>query len=173
MSSAIEICSVGLVASFVCWFGSGPSSLAAPFIFGLTVLIFSFESGMVSSLLKLPPFLFLGQISYSIYMVHALVLVAMAYGFQLSERAFGAVLRKEGYFGADMWQGDLAYGLLILLTVGTAYLTYRFIEAPGRTQSRRIANRIFGTSSSSASASETSAYVETSLRLERSGLAEQ
>ena len=104
-------------------------------------------------------------------MVHALVLVAMGYGIQLSERAFGTILRRGGYFGADMWEGDLAYGVLILLTVGVAYLTYRFIEAPGRTQSRRIANRIFSTNASSVLPSANSVYVETSLGGERSGFA--
>ena len=173
MWSIIEVCSVGLVASFVCWFGDGPSSLAAPIVFGLTVLVFSFEGGFVSSQLKLPAFLFLGQISYSIYMVHALVLVAMGYGIQLGERAFGTVLRRGGYFGADMWQGDLAYGVLILLTVSAAYLTYRFIEAPGRTQSRRIANRIFGTNASPVLPSANSGYGETSLGDETGGFARQ
>jgi peptidoglycan/LPS O-acetylase OafA/YrhL len=142
--SLIEICSVGLVILFVCLCGNGPFSLAAPLIFGITVIIFSLESGVVSKILKMRPFVFLGALSYSIYMVHALVLIAMSYACQLVERESEIVLRREGYFGVEMWQGDVSYGVLILLVVGTAYLTYTFIEQPGRRQSRKLADRIFG-----------------------------
>jgi peptidoglycan/LPS O-acetylase OafA/YrhL len=143
--SLVEICSVGLVILFVCLCGNGPLSLAAPLVFGITVIIFSLESGVVSKVLKTQPFLFLGALSYSIYMVHAFVLVAMGYAIQLAEREFGIVLRKDGYFGAQMWQGDIFYVVYIWLVVGIAYLTYTFIEQPGRRQSRKLANRIFGT----------------------------
>jgi peptidoglycan/LPS O-acetylase OafA/YrhL len=147
--SLIEICSIGLVVSFVCLFGSGPISIGAPLVFGLTVIVFSLEKGVVSKILKARPFVFLGALSYSIYMVHALVLIAMAYACQLIERESSILLRREGYFGVEMWQGDVSYSVLILLVVGASYLTYNLIERPGRRQSRKLADRIFGTTGSS------------------------
>jgi len=158
--SLIEICSVGLVISFVCLFGNGPLTLGAPLIFGLTVIIFALENGVVSKILKARPFVFLGMLSYSIYMVHALVIIAMGYAIELAERALGIGLRKEAYFGAEMWQGDISYGVLIFLVVGAAYLTYNLIEQPGRKQSRSLAARIFSNSLPSRSSSATSVYVE-------------
>jgi peptidoglycan/LPS O-acetylase OafA/YrhL len=149
MISLIEISCVGIVGLFVCFWAHGPLSVAGPLVFGLTVIVFSFEGGVVSRILKAPPFLFLGTLSYSIYMVHALVLVGMGYAFQMAEREFGIVLFNHDYFGAEMWQGDIFYCLFIFLIVSVAYLTYIFIETPGRTQLRRAANRIFGASKTS------------------------
>jgi peptidoglycan/LPS O-acetylase OafA/YrhL len=160
--SLIEVFTVGVVILFVCFCGSGPVSVAAPFVFGLAVIIFSLESGGVSKILKLWPFVFLGALSYSIYMVHTLVLMAMAYACQLTEREFGITLRRAGYFGTELWQGDLYYGALIALVVGTAYLTYRFLEQPGRRHSRTFANRIFGKSGPSILAPMGSRYLENS-----------
>jgi peptidoglycan/LPS O-acetylase OafA/YrhL len=68
--SLIEICCVGLVTLFVCLYGAGPLSLAAPLIFGLTVILFSLEGGILSKMLRARPFVSLGALSYSIYMVH-------------------------------------------------------------------------------------------------------
>jgi peptidoglycan/LPS O-acetylase OafA/YrhL len=156
----IEISCVGLVISFVSFCGNGPLSIAAPLIFALTVLIFSFERGIVSKILKMKSLLFLGALSYSIYMVHTLVLILMSYGVRLAERKWGVVLSTRGYFGAEMWQGDLSYGILICLILGASYLTYNFIEAPGRRQTRRIADRIFVATTPSTSASARSVHTE-------------
>jgi peptidoglycan/LPS O-acetylase OafA/YrhL len=160
--SAIESCSAGLVILFVCLCGSGPLSLAAPFVFGLAVIVFSLEGGVLSNILKTRPFIFLGTLSYSIYMVHALVLIAMTYAFQLAERRLGIALFNEGHFGARMWQGDLSYGILICLVLAFSYLTYNFIEKPGRRQSRNLSDRIFARAASSRMPSVSSIYAETS-----------
>jgi peptidoglycan/LPS O-acetylase OafA/YrhL len=162
--SLIEICCVGLVTLFVCLYGAGPLSLAAPLIFGLTVILFSLEGGILSKMLRARPFVSLGALSYSIYMVHGLVLIAMAYALQLAERASGALFRRHGYFGTEMWQGDLYYVVLIVLVVGTSYLTYDFIEQPGRKYSRKLADRIFGATGSLTLASANSVFIEESRR---------
>ncbi len=160
--SLIEICAIGLVLLFVCFFGEGAWSLGAPLVFGQAVIIFSFESGAVSNILRARPFMFLGKLSYSIYMIYTLVLIAMAYVCELAERELNVLLRRHGYFGLDMWQGDIAYGVLILLTVGAAYLTFTLVEQPGRRQSRRIANRLFGTTMSSRVYPANPSYIERS-----------
>lgn len=142
-AGSVEILCVALVILFVYFCGDGAPSLAAPFIFGLAVLTFSFEAGFVSKLLKARPLAVLGLLSYSIYMVHALVQLGMRYALQLAEAKWGIVLFNEARIGAEMWQGDIAYGMNLGLVVGVAYLTYVLVEKPGRRQSRKIADRIF------------------------------
>ena len=139
----MEVCCLCFVLWFVCLYGSGPATLFAPSIFGLAVLIFSLEAGCMSQLLRIAPFLLLGRISYSIYMVHSSVIIMMSYLFRVSERAFGLTLTTHGYFGAHKWQGDLCYGVLLCLVVGVSCLTYLTIEAPGRSLFRRWSNRLF------------------------------
>lgn len=147
--SLVETLCVSLVVVFVCFCGDGPPSLAAPGVFGLAVLIFSFEAGFVSKVLKVRPFIFLGTLSYSIYMVHMLVQIGMRYALQLAESRSGIVLFHDGRIGAEMWQGDISYGVTLGLVVGVSYLTYSLIEEPGRRQSRKMADRIFGAMESS------------------------
>src|SRR5260370_10144867 len=90
--TSAEIACVGLITSFVCFCGDGPPSLAAPAVFGLAVFTFSFEGGFVSKILKARPFVFLGALSYSIYMVHVLVQIGMRYALQLAEKKRAIVL---------------------------------------------------------------------------------
>jgi peptidoglycan/LPS O-acetylase OafA/YrhL len=148
LMTAVEVCNVTLVVVFICWFGQDWVSVAAPFVFGVTVIIFSLEGGAVSEALKLPPFNFLGRLSYSIYMVHALMLIIMGYAVRAAEREWHVVLLRDGYFGATQWEGDLAYVVLIILVIGASCFTFRSIEEPGRTMSRKLAKRIFGSRNS-------------------------
>ncbi len=150
-TASAEVLCVGLVILFVCFCGDGPPSLAAPGVFGLTVLTFSFEGGFVSKILKTRPFVFLGTLSYSIYMVHMLVQIGMRYALQLAESKSGIVLFNNGRIGAEMWQGDISYGVTLGLVVGVSYFTYNIIEEPGRRQSRKIADRIFATTQAKSS----------------------
>jgi peptidoglycan/LPS O-acetylase OafA/YrhL len=57
-----------------------PASLLGPSIFGIAVWVFAHEAGLISSLLRRRSFIFLGAISYSVYMVHALIANIMYYG---------------------------------------------------------------------------------------------
>jgi len=140
--TSAEVLCVGLIIFFVCFCDDGLPSLAAPAVFGLAVLTFAFEGGVVSKILRARPFLFLGALSYSIYMVHMLVEIGMRYALQLAERKMGIVVFNEQQIGAEMWQGDIAYFVAFGLVVGVSYLTYNFIEQPGRRQSRGLANAI-------------------------------
>lgn len=142
-SSVAEIACVGLVILFVCYGSEGPTSLAAPEVFGLAVLVFAFEGGSVSKILKTRWFIFVGTLSYSVYMVHMLVEIGLRYLLLLAERKLGIVAFNGGRIGAEMWQGDVSYAATLCLVLGVSYLTFNFIEEPGRRGSRRIADRIF------------------------------
>jgi peptidoglycan/LPS O-acetylase OafA/YrhL len=142
-ATVAEVACVALIIACVCFCGDGPASLAAPAVFGLAVLIFSFERGFVSQILKARPFVFLGTLSYSIYMVHMPVQLGMRYALQLGERKMGIPLFNESRIGAELWQGDISYVVCLALIVGVSYLTYNLIEQPGRRQSRKLAQAIF------------------------------
>ena len=67
-ATVVEMVLVVAVVGFVGAAGRGPWSLLAPYVFGPTVLAFAFERGAVSRLLSSRPLVYIGMISYSIYM---------------------------------------------------------------------------------------------------------
>jgi len=85
--SIVEWGALGLVVVFVSAAGATLLSIAAPYIFALVVLVFAFEAGSASAILRLRPLVFLGTISYSIYMTHLFIAKRMFdAGYQLDKR---------------------------------------------------------------------------------------
>lgn len=141
-ATTIEIAVLLGVIAFVTYGGGTIFSLAAPFVFGLTVFLFASETGAVSQLLRTKPFRALGLWSYSIYMVHSIYyLVLLRNGPRVLEQVLHAplmanvphegelrpVLAVGGMYGTDL----VAIGYLVAV-VATAAITYRFIEDPAR-----------------------------------------
>lgn len=136
----LEILLVAAVILYVSIYGRGYSSLGAGLVFGVVVFVFSYEKGLVSRFLSLAPFAFLGVISYSIYMVHSLVLTVWGRAMTLVESVTGYQLYFQAshfipgggerwlfYFG-EQWVSDLlAVVYIIVLTLVSAF-TYRFVE---------------------------------------------
>lgn len=130
--------------------GHGVVAVATPVLFAGLVLLFAREQGGVSRALKVRPMLLIGTLSYSIYMVHALVRAFV--------RAFAMVLEKMtdlSFFknlpalpngdvphllsiGGSLWLGDALQILMLLASIALAALTFRYIEEPGRLWSRRV-----------------------------------
>lgn len=133
-----EIAAVTAIVILTAFFAREKISFLAPFLFMAVVLVFSFESGIVSRILSRKPFLFLGMISYSIYMVHFLVLsvlynvaeqVSKHTGLDLfSMTIHDGKLNKE--FGTNAWQGDLFYIVAMIGSLAAATITYYIIEKP-------------------------------------------
>ncbi len=120
-----EWCAIGLVVAFVSVSGTTLLSVAAPYIFGLVVLVFSFEAGTASTLLRLRPLVFLGTVSYSIYMTH----VFIARRLFDAGRVFDKLWHLD-FMGTQPWQGDIAYLLYMAMVIAMSYFTYRWIERP-------------------------------------------
>ena len=136
----VEWGALGLVVAFVTVAGTTHLSIAAPYVFALVVLVFAFEAGTASALLRLRPLVFLGTISYSIYMTHVFI----------GERLFnaGSALAKlwhvdpfthreinghDFYFlGTRLWHGDMVYLVYLAMVIAVSYFTYRWIERPAR-----------------------------------------
>jgi peptidoglycan/LPS O-acetylase OafA/YrhL len=121
-----------------------PGRLTIDLLFAAAILVFAFERGIVSRQLMRPGFVWLGALSYSIYMVHGMVLGR-------SQDVLALVQSRTGWqlIDAKLGGGDqivmpplaiLAFILFVLLaTVGTAYLTWHFVEEPARRWSKRKA----------------------------------
>jgi len=147
--SAVELAALGLAVAFVGTAGTGPASIAAPYLFALVVLVFAFERGIASAVLRLRPLVFLGTVSYSIYMTHAFIercwrdaAFALEKHWQIhafTHRDIGG--QDTAFFGTQLWHGDIAYLAYLAMVIAASVLTYRWIEKPGREWARRIASR--------------------------------
>ncbi len=126
-----EIAVAALVAAFLAVSGETAVSLAAPLVFGLAVWVFAAEGGAISRLLKSGPGLKLGAWSYSIYLVHAPVIVAFHIAYRVAKWPGGQVTHAAEAFGTP-WLGDLINLLFVGLVLAIAPITYRFIEQPAR-----------------------------------------
>lgn len=144
-ATIIEFIALAGAVAVLCW--SGASSwqfLIADLTFAAVVLAFAAEDGAITRLLTRAPFVLLGTLSYSIYLVHPMV-IGRGVDFlrvcglgQLAPEALSSVrmIAAPAPF-------DALIGLALLgVTVAVAWLTWRFVEQPARQWSRRYAQRI-------------------------------
>jgi len=149
--SIAEWCTIGLVLAFVCAADATLLSLAAPYMFGLAVLVFAFGAGSASTILRMRLPVFLGTVSYSIYMTHVFIerrifdagrlLEKLWHIDPFTQREINGQVRDV--LGTELWHGDIAYLVFLALVVAVSYFTYRWIEKPGRDWVR---NRVQGRS---------------------------
>src|SRR5216117_1177188 len=138
--SVVEWGALGLVVVFVSVAGTTLLSIAAPYVFALVVLVFAFEAGAASAVLRLRPLVFLGTVSYSIYMTHAFIAKRIFdAGIQLDKRwhinpfTHRAIDGEDvPFLGTQLWHGDIAYAVYMAMIIAMSYFTYRWIEKPGR-----------------------------------------
>jgi peptidoglycan/LPS O-acetylase OafA/YrhL len=138
--SIVEWMALGFVVVFVSAAGTTLVSIAAPYLFALVVLVFAFEGGTASAILKLRPLVFLGTVSYSIYMTHVFVERRMfdAAGaldklWHINPFTHRDINGQDFYFlGTQLWHGDVAYLVYLAMIITMSYFTYRWIEKPGR-----------------------------------------
>jgi peptidoglycan/LPS O-acetylase OafA/YrhL len=144
-----ECCTIALLFAFVSVSGDTLLSLAAPYVFGLVVLVFAFEAGTASAILRLRPLIFLGTISYSIYMTHVFVGEKLfnagsmlANVWHVDSFTHRVINGHDFYFlGTRLWHGDIAYAVYMAMIIAMSYLTYRWIEKPAR---EWVRNRVQG-----------------------------
>jgi peptidoglycan/LPS O-acetylase OafA/YrhL len=138
--SVIEWSALGLVVVFVSVAGTTLLSIAAPYLFALVVLVFAFEAGSASAMLRLRPLVFLGTLSYSIYMTHTFIGVRLFDAANAFEKLWHIepfthrdINGRDAYFlGTQLWHGDIAYLVYLAMIITMSYFTYRWIEKPGR-----------------------------------------
>ncbi len=135
--TAAEALAVAGVIAFLT-FAPGRAALEylAPPLFALAVLVFAAERGALSRLLTTRPMAALGRWSYSIYMVHTLVLVLLFSAVHSAELAFHRawlIHLKDGNAILDLGGGD-DFVLIVYLAAVTALaaFTWRAIERSGQ-----------------------------------------
>ena len=142
-ATLIELAAVALGLWMIAHFGGKLSPLMAP-TFALMIAIFSIEGGWVSRLLMTAPMLLIGELSYSIYMIHHFILDRMidlvwAFGgalhLPISITSEGRTVLIGNPIACDLFS-------LVLLGVVIAFsvLSFRYVEKPARLWSRRMLN---------------------------------
>ncbi len=128
-------------------YASSEQQWGVALLFCLVVGLFAFEAGVVSRALRAAPFIWLGTLSCSIYLTHALVLMLLSISASLAEKFTGRALtvQHEGsdgmhrYFSSGSAMGDNSFLLLqVALVLGVSMLTWRFIEQPGIALGKRL-----------------------------------
>lgn len=138
--SLLEIITLIFIILFIQLFGGTKYSLLSPFIFATAVFIFAFEGGVVSKLLRINVIQKIGTWSYSIYMLHALILLLIDRFFSIIEKTTNKALTiehtvndstKELYYLQNPYVMDLLTLAYLLSLIVAASLSYRYIEQKG------------------------------------------
>ncbi len=116
-------------------------SLAAPAVFALTVSTFSAEAGAISRLLTCRGPRKLGEWSYSIYMVHAPVMLCALAGGILVQKVTGIRLVEGSTFAFGPF-GDLAALAYLVVITAASSVTYKWIERPFRVRFNGLADTV-------------------------------
>ena len=144
--TGLEIATATGVILFVT-FASGQATLAAPFVFFAAVLVFASESGRVSAGLRWQPFVMLGTLSYSIYMIHTfvlarcvdlLLLISERTSLELGHLALleSGMVKRAGAEG-QAWIGDVLTIAMVAVCIGAAWCTFHWVEEPFRKWSKQ------------------------------------
>ncbi len=142
-ATALEVLSV--VGMFFCFVVrlEGPAYFLNHVIFGLLVFTYASGAGALSRVFGWGPLARLGERSYSVYMVHAVVLAYL----DLALRALGKLTGRSFFtigpplptgetvslidFGAT-WMNDLFSLFYLIVVIVAGSLLYRWVEAPSR-----------------------------------------
>lgn len=136
---------VFLLAVLVIWVsGQGPLAFAAPPVFAAVIVVFAREAGPLSRLLRRRPFVAFGAWSYSVYLVHLLLLAILVSALRRLE---GLPFRDANHDYVPLMIHDRYFmdGLAVLAvaaTLAVSGLTYRWIERPARDYFNGLARRL-------------------------------
>ncbi|MGO9471832.1 MAG: acyltransferase family protein [Rhodomicrobium sp.] len=150
-ATAIEICAI-LAAIAVVIAAKTDVAFAAPIVFGFVVIVFAREKGYISIMVTTTPFRFLGELSYSIYMLHFIVLLTIT---RFIKAVSGAYMNASStkyvtlidantrivYLGSDIAADCIVLTFIAALLIASS-LTYKFIEDPGRKFFNGLASRL-------------------------------
>jgi peptidoglycan/LPS O-acetylase OafA/YrhL len=131
LASLAQALGLAAAIAFIASFGMhDPITLAAPLLFAWPILaLAAAPQGLPARALSAPPLVWLGTISYSVYLVHYPIALAI-----------GEVMDKLGEKAPPVF-GDLAVLAYWVAVIVASAITYRLIEAPARDFGRRLATR--------------------------------
>lgn len=149
----IEVSIIVLVILFVLFFSHGLVSLLAPFLFSIMVMVFALEQGAVSKVLRSKPFQKLGLWSYSIYMIHAFVILVISRVIAILEPQFdfkmyllaadlGNPLGVDAFYINSLYFMDILTLLYVFIVIVCASILYKVVEVNGVLIFKRIEKNI-------------------------------
>lgn len=125
--------------------------IAFAIIFGAAIVVFCFQAGIISRLLLTRPVLAIGERSYSIYLLHVLVMTVVGMALRITTRLTGFDFYKPGTVSGEpidllslgpVWATNLAVAAMLLLIIWVSGLTYRYVELPGQKLARRLSQHL-------------------------------
>jgi peptidoglycan/LPS O-acetylase OafA/YrhL len=147
LGTPLEAGAVILVFGFLSFVDSTKAAIVSPLIFAACIYVFAHEAGWISRLLRTSPFLKLGEWSYSIYMVHAFILIVLRRAVSAAEKALDMPISIDVgysprlYFFHDMYLMDIMAVVYLLVVIGLASITYQCVEDPARGFFNAVAKR--------------------------------
>ncbi|URK87540.1 acyltransferase [Rhizobium sp. RCAM05350] len=150
-ATLVEFLALGAILGFVTLAGKGPMNILAPWVFVLAICVFSYEGGALSRILNRRIFLWLGTLSYGIYVVHIFVQARMINAGSVIEKLIGQPfvgsfsIAQQEFFGFGVRGavfGTIMTLVMIILVVVTALLAHFAIERPGVRLSKALADRL-------------------------------
>jgi peptidoglycan/LPS O-acetylase OafA/YrhL len=141
LATVAELVLVATVVAILSMPDNPRTIIVLDLLFSAGVIVFAAQRGYISRMLCLRPFVAVGTLSYSIYLVHGVVVFYLAH---LLARLGWVTLfpGKEVFFVISTPASlvDLVGLGMILASVAAAWFTWRFIERPARDWSRRRAS---------------------------------
>ena len=115
-------------------------------LFAVIVFIFAFEAGLLSRLMKRTFLMRWGEVSYSIYLVHYPLVMAIFGAATAVSALTGMQLLTSGrWFALDLgsrWIGDIASIVFLVVVILISSVTYRWIEVPGRRWFNSLSDKV-------------------------------
>ena len=153
----VEIVTLAIVGAWLALSVGTHAVYAAPFIFCVFLYVFVAGRGLISSALSTRPMQVFAEWSFAIYMVHAIILIALLAVLHEIQRRSGLSLFTTISNPAAIWPGNAAtievihlgspalLGLMFTLygagVLFASYIAYLAVEAPGRAIFGRLAKR--------------------------------
>jgi peptidoglycan/LPS O-acetylase OafA/YrhL len=141
LATGLELFATLGVFAYIAILGGAPFGYAGPLVFSGFIWIYACESGAVTRWMRRPPLVRLGEISYSIYLVHFPIVFIIALAFRLFEKVSGLNLETVGFAGLDQmnfvygpnkWVMDGVMLAYLAIVIAVAGQTFKYIEEPGR-----------------------------------------
>lgn len=140
--SFLEVLSVSIVIYHVSY-GKTFSTFYLATLFSFVILVFSFESGYLSSIFKNKIFSTYGKLSYSMYMTHVAIIFIVTSFVMIIQKLFGLNLTYsvDGVRFLLVDNVILANLLLFMVIIATTLIsnwTYRQVELRGQSLGRKV-----------------------------------
>jgi len=144
----LQLLAAAVLCVYLSMAGTGPLGFFAPLVFALMVVSLANDRGWLAGGLQVAPLRFLGQISYSVYLVHYPLILFAYRALELVQRqhdiglTYGLVNGFPLMGFSQRWQVIVFFGVLSAITLCVSYLSWRWVELPFQERGRRWASAL-------------------------------